>query len=69
MSTKTLNVQFSNIQHISVPILIKRDIGKCFILSTANPTDLSNHLITHLDTICLNAFLQSMLKCTDAKYP
>lgn len=69
MNTKTLSVQFSNILDIFVPILKKRDTGKCFILSTANPTDLSNHLITCLDTICLNAFLQGMFKCTDTKYP
>lgn len=56
MNTKTLSVQFSNILDIFVQILKKRDIDKCLILSTANPTDFSNHLITCLDTICLNAF-------------
>lgn len=69
MDTKILSVQFSNIHDIFVSIFKKGDIGKCLMLSTASPTDLSNHLITCLDTICLNSFLKGMLKCTDAKYP
>lgn len=68
-NTRTLSVKFSNILDIFVPILKKRDMGKCLIFSTANPTDLSNHVITCLDTICLSAYLQGMLKYTDTKYP